>query len=258
MTLATHNVTLSIDGKDIVSGVDLVIEPGTVTALVGPNGAGKTSILRMLSGETAPSSGFVALDDWPLKEFSLLDQARRRSVMTQHNHVAFDFSVTDILELAWEPFRHKAPFPAELAQSLCQQCDIAELRDRVFNTLSGGERQRVQFARALLQLRGPNDDDTGRYLILDEPTSSLDVAHELDVLRMTRDAARADVGVCIVIHDLNLAARFCDRIVLLEQGRVIAGGSPNECLTSARLTSLYNTPIQVEWHTALDRMVIHS
>ncbi|MEM8982957.1 MAG: heme ABC transporter ATP-binding protein [Pseudomonadota bacterium] len=258
MTLAAHNVSLTINGTDIVSEVDLAIEPSTVTALVGPNGAGKTSLLRMLTGEAQPSNGFVSLDDWPLKEFGLQEQARRRSVMTQHNHVAFDFSVADILELAWEPYRHKAPLPRDIEQHICQQCDIAHLRARIFNTLSGGERQRVQFARALLQLRGPNDGDDNRYLILDEPTSSLDVAHELDLLRMTRNAAQSGIGVCIVLHDLNLAARFCDRIVLLEQGHVIADGPPAECLTSERLSSLYKTAIQVEWHAQLDRMVIHS
>ncbi|MEL7536483.1 MAG: heme ABC transporter ATP-binding protein [Pseudomonadota bacterium] len=258
MTIATHGVSLIAGAKTIIDDVSLSIRPGEVTALVGPNGAGKTTLLRMLSGDLRPTDGFVTMDGWPLHETSLADQARQRSVMTQHNSIAFEFTVSEVLSLGWEPFRAYAEFPTDRLVELTHDCDIAHLLGQTYNTLSGGERQRVQFARALLQLAGPINVQANRFLLLDEPTSSLDVAHELKLLQLVRQQAEAGVGVLIILHDLNLTARFCDRIVLLDNGRISAAGGPAECLTSEQLTALYHTAIHVEWHAGLERLVVHS
>ena len=147
---------------------------------------------------------------------------------------------------------------AEAVRAVVEECDIADLVGRKFNTLSGGEQQRVQFARALLQIWQPEGSREPRYLLLDEPTSNLDLAHELLVLRLAQRATGEGVGVLVVLHDLNLAARFADDVVLLERGAVVAAGSPAAVLRADRLTQVYRTPVQVERHATLDRLVVFS
>ena len=259
MSLAAENVSLRRGEVSIVSRADIVVRPGTVTALVGPNGAGKSSLLRMLSGELAASGGFVTLDTMPLSEIPIAEQALQRGVMSQSATIAFDFLVSEVLELGWV---HEGLLTREqksaAVRSVVEDCDIGTLLDRTFNTLSGGEQQRVHFARTLLQIWQPPGEMEDRYLLLDEPTSNLDLAHEIMMLRVARHAASRRAGILIVLHDLNLAARFCDEIVLMDRGEVVAIGTPAEVLDSDRLSNVYGTDIQVEWHDALERWVIHS
>ena len=143
-------------------------------------------------------------------------------------------------------------------RQVAHECQIDGLMTRTYNTLSGGERQRVQFARCLLQIWQPPDQIETRYLLLDEPTSSLDVSHELLVLRIAKQYARRSAGVLIVLHDLNLAARFCDDVVLMFDGRVIESGEPFNVFEDELLSDVYSTPIRVEWHDSLERVVIHT
>ena len=137
-------------------------------------------------------------------------------------------------------------------------CDIDDLRQRRVNTLSGGEQQRVHFARALLQLWPLIEAGDARYLLLDEPTASLDVAHELLVLKLARQAADAGLGVFVILHDINLAARFADEVVLLQSGRIVDIGAPEDVLTSCALSRVYKTKVLVEHHKMLNRLVIHT
>jgi len=140
-------------------------------------------------------------------------------------------------------------------ERLCA-CDVAGLADPALNTLSGGEQQRVHFARALLQIRAGHAPSEPRYLLLDEPTSNLDLVHQRRLLGLALDAARSGVGVLAVLHDLNLAAGYADRIVLLKDGRIECSGVPAEVLEAGRLSAVYGTPIHVEHHPALDRLVV--
>ena len=253
MTLAASNVTLRLGGAQVLDDVSVAVTPGTVTAAVGPNGAGKSSLLRVLSGELAPSSGQVSLGGEPLALFGAADLARLRSVMGQSAVVAFDFYVEEVLAMGW--LRTTSGYQRALPE-VVSQCGLDALLGRRFNTLSGGERQRVHFARALLQIW--RNDNAPRYLLLDEPTASLDIGHELQLLRMARRTCQRNVGVLVVLHDLNLAARFADRLTLLADGAVAASGPPPCVLAEERLSRVYGTPVRVERHRQLDRLVVYT
>ena len=253
MTLQAERATLRLGGAEVLKDVSVAVTSGTVTALVGPNGAGKSSLLRLLSGEL--SSPGITMDGTPLARLDIRELARRRSVMTQSTSMAFDFLVREVLAMGWVGAAQ--PHAAAL-EEVASACRLAPLLHRRFNTLSGGERQRVQFARCWLQIWRRHAGNASRYLLLDEPTSSMDLHHELLVLRLARRASATNVGVLIVLHDLNQAARFADRVALMADGAIIANGSPETVLTSATLSRVYRTPVCVEHHARLDRLVVYT
>ena len=254
MTLRAERATLRLGGAEILKDVSLEVACGTVTALVGPNGAGKSSLLRLLSGEVASPS--VTLEGAPLARLDTRELARRRSVMTQTTSMAFDFLVREVLAMGWVGDAGQPD--ATALRQVASACCLRELLDRRFNTLSGGERQRVHFARCWLQIWPRRGECASRYLLLDEPTSSMDLRHERLVLRLAHRAGTANVGVLVVLHDLNLAARFADRVALMAAGSMVAVGPPEAVLNSATLSRTYRTPVRVERHPGLDRLVVHA
>ncbi len=259
MSLEAKAVSIERDNRPIVEDATIAIDRGGMTALVGPNGAGKSTLLKALAGEYAVTSGEVSLDGRPVSGLSAGELARRRSVMAQASSIVFDFTVEEILDLGWVQGQSRNNGQHRAATSeVVRECRIGHLMGRTFNTLSGGEQQRVQFARCLLQVWQPHDEVDTRYVLLDEPTSSLDLAHELMVLRLARRYAQRSAGVLVVLHDLNLAARFCRNIVIMFEGRVVANGDPAEVLNDALLSDVYATEIRVEWHEALERIVVHA
>ena len=258
MTLCARNVTLELGAKRVLSDASLEVVPGQVTALVGPNGAGKSSLVRLLCGEIAPDRGSVCAGGLSLEHLDVRDQARLRSVVSQSVAMAFDFYVDEVLAMGWIPDPAE-PADYDVARSeVVEQCQIGHLLGRKFKTLSGGERQCVQFARALLQIW--RDASGGgvdvRYMLLDEPTANLDLGHEALVLGLARSTASGNVGVLVVLHDIDMAAAFADRVVLLVEGTVAARGSPGDVLTSELLSRVYQTPVRVEWHEGLGRLVV--
>lgn len=258
VSLCVENASLRLGRNRVLTNVSIEVRRGGVTAVVGPNGAGKSSLLRLLSGELPPTKGCVRLDGESLDRLAPLEQARRRSVMVQSAGVAFDFLVEEVLEMGWTQGGGYREQRGRAFAEVVSDCGVRALLGRRFNTLSGGERQRVQFTRALLQIWRPQGTARGRYMLLDEPTSSLDLAHELLVLRLARRASANDVGVLAVLHDLNLAARFADRVALLSGGKMVAVGPPSEVFTDATLSRVYRTPVQVEHHEGLDRLVVYA
>lgn len=259
MTLCARDVSLRLGANTVLDGVSVAVAPGTFAALVGPNGAGKSSLLRVLSGDLAPSRGGVTLEGEPLALFDTRDLAQLRSVMGQSATIAFDFYVEEVLAMGW---LGSAIAYREALCDVVRRCALGGLLGRRFNTLSGGESQRVQFARALLQIwsgrPGASTTPAARYLLLDEPTASLDINHELALLRLARQACAQNIGVLAVLHDLNLAARFADRVALLDSGVIVANGVPDSVLTAERLSRVYATPVRVENHPRLERLVVYT
>lgn len=260
MSLAADDVSVRVGGRRVLHKASLEICPGQLTVLVGPNGAGKSSLLRVLSGDLQPCSGSVQLDGMELAGESVLQQARKRAVMSQSASIIFDFRVEEILLMGWTMAdRFGRNVRDSALGDVVVECDIAPLLGRTFNTLSGGEQRRVQFARALLQIWRPAVHRDTRYLLLDEPTANLDIAHELLVLNRTRAQTEGqDVGALVVLHDLNIAARFADRIIVLADGAIVAAGKPHDVLRADILSEVYQTAIVVDHHAKLDRLVVHS
>ena len=259
MSIQAQEICVRIGDKDVLDHVSLEVTHGNVIGLIGPNGAGKSTLLNVLSGDLQPNSGCVEFDSTPLHDFTPMTLAKTRAVMSQATSIVFDFTVEEIIRMGWvqdDMYLHDVA--DEALQSVTTECDIDTLLDRRYRTLSGGEQRRVQFARAMLQIWRTNDAHETRYLLLDEPTANLDIAHELGVLRLAKRVSSKRVGVLVVLHDLNLAARFTNELMLLSEGRVFAKGPTHEVLDARQLEEVYRTPILVEEHPVLNRLVVHS
>ncbi|MEM9689443.1 MAG: heme ABC transporter ATP-binding protein [Pseudomonadota bacterium] len=259
MTLSADNIAVELGGHRILKQIGLTVRRGEMLALVGPNGSGKSTLLKTLSGEYRPVTGQVQLNGTELSTLDPKTVARHRSVVSQSAPVVFDFSVAEILEMGWldDQYGDGNHYHSAMRQVVVEN-RIEHLLNRTFNTLSGGEQQRVQFARALLQVWQPPEQTETRFLLLDEPTANLDIAHEINLLSLSRQYVRRCAGALVVLHDLNMASRFCDTIALLSHGEIVAHGPVAEVLDEQLLSDVYSTPIQVEWHDKLHRHVIHS
>lgn len=232
-------------GALVLDEVDLALRPGEVLGVLGPNGAGKSTLLDALCGELIPASGDVRLDgrllgDWPAQE-----RARRLAVLPQSSSLSFAFAVVDVVAMGRLPHASGRLRDRESVDAALHAADAGHLRERSYLALSGGERQRVHLARVLAQL-WPGGE--GQVLLLDEPTSALDPLHQHTTLQAVRDFASQGAAVLVILHDLNLAARYCDRILLLRQGKPHALGSPSEVLQDVPLYEVFGLEVLVQRH----------
>lgn len=230
----------------LIDDVSLTFRPGEMVSLIGPNGAGKSTLLRMLTGFLSPDEGNCLLQERPIEAWPRDALARRRAVMRQQSHVEFPLSVREVVAMG------RAPWPGRVNQVMIDEVMQLTASDglakRDYRQLSGGEQQRVQLARALLQLW--HDDGPRGWLFLDEPTSALDLYHQQHALRLLYQLTRKGaLTVCCVLHDLNLAALWSDRMLLLHQGRLVASGTPAEVMTEQTLTRWYQADLQVHHHS---------
>ncbi|KFF98496.1 histidinol phosphatase [Streptomyces scabiei] len=230
--LRAERVSRTADGTLILDGVSLAPRPGTVTGLLGPNGSGKSTLLRLLAGVIAPASGVVTLDDRPLDRVGRRAVARRIAVVAQQADSQVELTVHDVVRLGRVPHRRAwtpaSPADEEAVRTALARTGLADKAHRSWHTLSGGERQRVQIARALAQ--EPHE------LLLDEPTNHLDIQHQLALLTLIGELRLTSV---VALHDLNLAAMYCDHLVVLGQGRVVAAGTPHDVLTESLVADVY-------------------
>lgn len=248
--LAAHDLTLSRGGQRILTQVSLDVRPGEVVGLLGANGAGKSTLLGAMAAELSPESGQVRMDDTPLASMAFGQQARQRAVLPQKPGLTFDLDVGEVVAMGAYPFPELSPAQVDtLVHEALGLADAGHLAGRRYPELSGGEQQRVQFARVLVQCLAARRPGEARYLLLDEPTASLDPKHQGDLLRRAWDLAHAShTGVLVILHDMNLAARWCDRLLLLSGGSTIALGTPAEVLTPANLYLAYGIDAQVIPH----------
>jgi heme transport system ATP-binding protein len=235
--LAAASISVRIGGKALLDGVTLSIAAGETVALVGPNGAGKSTLLRVLSGEIRPSTGVVALKGRPLASFGPRVLAQHRAVLSQNLTVAFPFTVADVVRMGAGD-RRGGKLDQLVADALAE-VDLAAFADRVITTMSGGEQQRAHFARVLVQLACGEAAHGPGVLLLDEPTASLDLRHQLDLVEATRRCTARGVTVVAILHDLNLATLFARRVVVLDRGRIAADGAPRDTITDAMLEQVF-------------------
>lgn len=241
--ITLEDATVAYRGRTALHPTSLDIAPGTFTIVVGPNGAGKSTLLKVMTGEQAPQGGHVRLDGTALAAFPARVLARRRAVLPQSSALAFPFTVAEVVRLGLEAGGHAGGPDAILAA--LARVDLAGFSGRFYQELSGGEQQRVHLARVLCQIGAPVEAGQPRYLFLDEPISSLDIRHQIGVLRIARRFAHEGDGVLAVLHDLNLAAAFADRILVVAGGRVLGDGSPPDVLTDELIERAFGLPLRV-------------
>lgn len=236
--LRAQDVSRSAGGALILDGVELTPHPGGVTGLLGPNGSGKSTLLRLLAGVIAPDAGTVTLDGRPLAEAGRRTIAQRVAVVEQQADTQVALTVADVVRLGRIPHRRAwapaAPGDEAAVRDALERTGLTDKARRPWHSLSGGERQRVHIARALAQ--------EPRELLLDEPTNHLDIQHQLALMALVTEL---EVTTVVALHDLNLAAMYCDRVVVLKLGRVVAAGVPGEVLTEELVAEVYGVRAEV-------------
>ncbi len=242
-----------VGGGTALEDVSLRVEPGEVVGLLGPNGSGKSTLIKILSGILSRYEGSARVDGAEVRTARRKDLAGKLAVVPQETSFGFPFTVLQIVLMGRHPHLAGLAFETRqdiaLARVALDRCGAAHLEDRTIQDLSSGERQRVVFARALAQ--------EPRALLLDEPASFLDIRHQTELYDLVRELAMTDgTAVLTVLHDLNMAAEYCDRIYLLRQGRVAAEGKTDEVLTYANLTTVFETEVYVDTNDLTGRLLV--
>jgi cobalamin transport system ATP-binding protein len=230
--------------RPAVDGVTVEIAAGACTAVLGPNGSGKSTLLRLLLGTLSPAAGSVELDGRAVGDWGRGEIARAVGVVPQDEEAVFPTSVRETVAMGryphLGPWRRERDADRRAVERAMRRCDVLAFAHRPISTLSGGERQRARVARALAQEPAA--------LALDEPTAALDVGHEMAIFELLRDLGRAGTTVLLVTHNLNLAARYAERLVLLDRGRVAAAGAPDEVLRQETVEGVYGWPVRIDRH----------
>lgn len=251
MTLTAHNISVRIKDKMLIEDISILIEPGQLVVIIGPNGAGKSTLMRALAGDIKPQCGEVRMGNRLLTNWSTREVARVRAVLPQNSTLTFPFTVLQVVLMGRNPHIKGIESVQDYAivRKALETAQIDHLENRIYTSLSGGERQRVQLARVISQIW-----ETGagqRYLLLDEPTNSLDLTHQHATLDLARKFAEQGVAVLAVLHDLNLAAQYADKIVLLHRGKHVITGTPTQVLTMEIIESVFDIPVMITDHPHL-------
>jgi iron complex transport system ATP-binding protein len=246
-TLALNSVNAAPWGQALLQDITLTLEPGAVLALAGPNGAGKSSLLRLISGDLPIDSGQLTFCGRPLAAWPARERAQRLGVLPQLSLLNFPYTVEEVVLLGRTPHSSGQAVDRGVVQRALELTDTLRLRDRLYTQLSVGEKQRTQLARVIAQVCG-EASLAGSLLLLDEPTSSLDLAHQQQVLRAIRELAQQGCSVVLVIHDLNLAASIADQVLVLDKGRQAALGTPEQVFTRELFTQVFDVDVTISTH----------
>lgn len=234
----------SYHAKSVLRNVTFSVEPGEFFGIIGPNGSGKSTLLKMISGVAAPDGGDIRLNGKPIRDYSRRELARLLAVLEQEALPSVGFRVREVLEMGRFPYQNwlgeEAQDPAPLIEEIIGMLGLTELEQRTLDELSGGERQRVALGKALVQ--------KPRVLLLDEPTTYLDIGYQIQMMDIVRSWQKnTQVTVVAILHDLNLASLYCDRILMLHKGNQVSVGNPRDILQSSLIEQVYGTkPIVLE------------
>lgn len=242
MSVKVKNLSFEIENKRILNNISFEINSGEIIAILGPNGSGKSTLINIISGNLKKTSGEIMFNGTNLEKLSIEKQALIRSTMSQNQKILYDFKSEEIIELGWIQFNNSNFRNALKKVSI--ECGIANLLDKNFSSISGGEQQRIHFARTLIQLYNEYIDEK-RYYLFDEPTSNLDLTHEISLIKILKEKVKENFGILIALHDLNLAYNFADKILLLKNGELAKYGTPNDVFIEENLSYVYEIPIVV-------------
>lgn len=239
--LVAGNIEVTLGRTPVLRGIDLSVPPGMLVAVIGPNGSGKTTLMRALSADL-PFSGWATLHGLDIARAKPWELASLRGVLPQSSSLSFPFTVREIVRLGC---RDGLDGDETVVSAALDRVDLSGFEGRMYQELSGGEQQRVQLARVLCQVWSPVRDGRARYLFLDEPVSSLDIRHQLQIMNVARDFAKRGGGVLAILHDLNLTAMYADHVVLLKNGYRQAEGAPGDVITARNLREVYDCELTV-------------
>ena len=238
MVLDISSLSFNFGSKNILADIDLSIKNNGIVGIIGPNGSGKSTLLKCIYRVLKPKTGTIFIDGKNINNYQFKETAKKMAVVAQHNDTHFDFNVLEMVLIGRSPHKkfmeRDSVEDIELAYKALEQVNMKDFADRSFSSLSGGEKQRIILARALVQ----NTD----CLILDEPTNHLDIKHQLHFMSLAKDLK---ITVISAIHDLNIAAMYCDKIYALKEGQIIAAGSVNEVITEEVIKTLYDVEAKI-------------
>lgn len=257
--LSAQQVSLTHGQIVRVDKVNLRCLQGNVTVLMGPNGAGKTSLLQLLSGEQAISHGDIVLNDRRLQRWRPQERAKMLAVLPQHSTLNFRFTVDEVVMLGRTPHDTGLRRDKSITQAALSAVDGRYLSSRYYPTLSGGEKQRVQLARVLAQIWEPAiiaGKEESRALLLDEPSSSFDLAHQQLLLKIVADVANQGIAVVMVLHDLNVAFRCADHLVLMKGGKITAQGATADIADRKQIASVFDVDVDIVPHPKTGRPLV--
>ena len=238
MVLDISSLSFNFGSKNILADIDLSIKNNGIVGIIGPNGSGKSTLLKCIYRVLKPKTGTIFIDGKNINDYQFKETAKKMAVVAQHNDTHFDFNVLEMVLIGRSPHKkfmeRDSAEDIELAYKSLEQVNMKDFADRNFSSLSGGEKQRIILARALVQ----NTD----CLILDEPTNHLDIKHQLHFMSLAKDLK---ITVISAIHDLNIAAMYCDKIYALKEGQIIASGSVDEVITEEVIKTLYDVEAKI-------------
>lgn len=237
-------LTFAYNGHEVLDGVSLSVQNGELVGLIGPNGAGKTTLLRLTNAALEPDSGSIRIDDTDVHRVTSRAASQQVAVVPQETTLSFDFNVEQVVGMGRNPYKNRFDTTTkedrEIIQRALELTDTKSFADRSFSEISGGEQKRVLLARAIAQ--------STQNLLIDEPTASLDINHQYAVFTLVSQLVGEDKAVLAAIHDLDLAGRFCDRLALLAEGRIVASGPPKSVLQPDILSNAYGIDTSVLEH----------
>ena len=243
--IKVDNLHVRLSGKPVLHGVSMEAEAGQLTAIVGPNGSGKTTSLKAIAGEIS-YDGTVSINGHDISRLKPWELSLKRAVLPQSTVISFPFTVREIVRMGLSVgARGDAGDIDRIARYALEAVDLSGFAGRFYQELSGGEQQRVQLARALCQIWDPLQDGEPAFLLLDEPVSSLDIRHQLTIMRLARDFCERGGGVVAIMHDLNLTAMFADRMIMMKEGSVRAAGHPRDVMTDAIMEMVFGCAMRV-------------
>lgn len=241
--IEVNNVDFGVKGRQLIHQVSFSAKAGEFWAIVGANGAGKSTMMKLLSREHRPTSGQIQFDGRDLSKYKLSELARKRAVLAQQNSITLAFSVEEIVLMGRYPFYDSQPTDRDLAivDHCLQKVGIAHFKNRSFPTLSGGEQQRVQLARTLAQIW----EIDGGLILLDEPTTGMDLLHQYETFRLAREMTAKGYCVIAVVHDLNLALQYADQVLIMKSGQAFAAGIPEEVLNPENIKESFGLSVRL-------------
>jgi len=241
--IEVSKVHFGVKSRSLVQDINFRARPGEFWAIVGANGAGKSTLMKLLSKEHSPTSGTISLHGKNLQKYKLKELAQLRAVLAQQNSITLSFTVEEIVMMGRYPFYDSKPSSRDISivDHCLQKVGIAAFKNRLFPTLSGGEQQRVQLARTLAQVWEVKDG----FILLDEPTTGMDLLHQYETFRLAREMTTKGYGVIAVVHDLNLALQYADQVLMLKGGSAFSTGPPEQVLTENNIRAAFGLSVRI-------------